>query len=177
MRALRKTMDYFGLSEPQHEDLETYQDEYLEEAPAAPSAKLDAAPVSDFKAASSKPALDNVSDFTEISRPTLAAVEPKKTASSTHKEMARIITIHPSCFEDAPEIGKALRDNVPVIVNLSDMHQAEQRRMVDFCAGVIFAINGKIDRISHMVFLLSPASVEVVEEEGYKAEPARRRHY
>ena len=49
----------------------------------------------------------------------------------------------------------------PVIVNLTHMGEADARRMVDFSAGLVFGLNGAIERVTPRVFLLTPASVEI----------------
>lgn len=81
-------------------------------------------------------------------------------------EIARIATIHPRSYNDAKTIGEAYRDGVPVIMNLSDMGDADAKRLVDFSAGLVFGLRGSIERVTSKVFLLSPMNVEVTEEGG-----------
>ncbi len=50
-------------------------------------------------------------------------------------------------------------------MNLSDMDDADAKRLVDFSAGLIFGLHGAIERVTNKVFLLSPAHVEVTAEE------------
>jgi cell division inhibitor SepF len=78
---------------------------------------------------------------------------------------AQIVTLHPVSFEDARVIGEKFRDGVPVIMNLTEMEIADARRLVDFAAGLAFALRGSIDPISKKVFMLSPAGVNVTAEE------------
>jgi cell division inhibitor SepF len=80
---------------------------------------------------------------------------------SSEDTMQRITTIHPRSYNDAKSIGESFRDGVPVIVNLSDMQDGDAKRMVDFCAGLVFGLRGSIERITGKVFLLSPEFVEV----------------
>ena len=40
-----------------------------------------------------------------------------------------------------------------------------QRRMIDFCSGVTYALGGSMDKVADQVFLLTPSNVEVSEEE------------
>ena len=77
----------------------------------------------------------------------------------------RITTIHPRTYNEAKTIGEAFRDGVPVIMNLTDMEDADAKRLVDFAAGLIFGLHGSIERVTSKVFLLSPAHVEVAAEE------------
>jgi cell division inhibitor SepF len=81
--------------------------------------------------------------------------------SAPEESMQRITTIHPRSYNDAKSIGESFRDGVPVIVNLSDMQDTDAKRMVDFCAGLIFGLRGDIERITGKVFLLTPEFVEV----------------
>lgn len=76
-------------------------------------------------------------------------------------DISRIVTIHPDNYSDARKVGEAFRENVPVIMNLSHMNDADAKRMVDFSSGLIFGLRGSIERITNRVFLLSPAYIEV----------------
>ena len=50
-------------------------------------------------------------------------------------------------------------------MNLSEMQDADAKRLVDFAAGLIFGTHGDIERISQKVFLLSPANVTIAAED------------
>lgn len=76
-------------------------------------------------------------------------------------ELSRIVTVHPSTYNEAREIGEAFREGIPVILNLTAMSEPEAKRMVDFSAGLVFGLHGGIERVTNRVFLLSPASVHV----------------
>ena len=80
-------------------------------------------------------------------------------------DLYRITTLHPRSYNDARRIGEEFRDGVPVIMNLSDMDDAEAKRLVDFAAGLAFALRGSFDKVATKVFLLSPADIDVSAEE------------
>ncbi|QPK94432.1 cell division protein SepF [Actinomyces sp. zg-332] len=80
-------------------------------------------------------------------------------------DISRIVTIHPNNYADARKVGEAFRENVPVIMNLSHMNDADAKRMVDFSSGLIFGLRGSIERITNRVFLLSPAYIEISRSE------------
>ena len=80
-------------------------------------------------------------------------------------ELNRITTIHPRNYNEAKTIGEAFRSGIPVIINLTDMEDADAKRLVDFAAGLVFATRGTIERITNKVFLLSPPNVSVAAEE------------
>ena len=80
-------------------------------------------------------------------------------------DLGRIITVHPRAFNEARTIGEHFRDGVPVIMNLTDMEDADARRLIDFGAGLICGLRGTIERVTSKVFLLSPNNVNVTAED------------
>lgn len=83
-------------------------------------------------------------------------------------DLERIITVHPRTYNEARTIGEYFRDGVPVIMNLSEMEDADAKRLVDFASGLIFGLRGTIERVTSKVFLLSPANVNVTLEDREK---------
>jgi len=71
----------------------------------------------------------------------------------------------PSEFADAQEIADRFRSGQPVIVNLQVSDRELMRRMIDFCSGVAYALNGKMERVADKVFLVTPSNVKVSAEE------------
>jgi cell division inhibitor SepF len=80
--------------------------------------------------------------------------------------LTRITTIHPRTYNEAKAIGESFREGTPVIMNLTEMDDADAKRLVDFAAGLVFGLHGAIERVTAKVFLLSPAHVEVTAEES-----------
>ena len=153
--ALRKTMLYLGLADDRGEH-DQYVDEYDEpEATVGQDYEAEVTPLR------REPAPE---------RPVAAAPAPRHDG-----EVRRITTIHPRSYNDARKIGEAFREGTPVIMNLTDMDDADAKRLVDFSAGLIFGLHGAIERVTSKVFLLSPAHVEVAgEAAGPAAEPPTR---
>lgn len=85
-------------------------------------------------------------------------------------ELRRITTIHPRSYNDAKVIGESFRESIPVIMNLTDMDVAEAKRLVDFSSGLTFALNGSIERVTEQVFLLTPATLEVLDSSDLDSE-------
>lgn len=96
----------------------------------------------------------------ERRRPVAAvAVEPEVA------DISRIVSVRPRSYNEARAIGENFRDGIPVIMNLSDMESGEDKRLVDFAAGLIFGLRGNIERVSSQVFLLCPANLVVGPED------------
>ncbi|NTW39485.1 MAG: cell division protein SepF [Cellulomonadaceae bacterium] len=140
--ALRKTMLYLGLAEDDRGHAEEYVDEYDE---------VEVADAHEYEA-----------EVTPLHRTTSRAVSVQRAPAP---ELRRITTVHPRSYNDARVIGEAFRSGTPVIMNLSEMTDADAKRLVDFSAGLIFGLHGAIERVTSKVFLLSPEHVEITGEE------------
>jgi cell division inhibitor SepF len=77
----------------------------------------------------------------------------------------RITTLHPRTYNEARTIGERFREGMPVIMNLTEMDDADAKRLVDFAAGLSFGLRGSIERVTAKVFLLSPQNVDVTAED------------
>lgn len=81
-----------------------------------------------------------------------------------------IISLQPRSYSEARQVGEAFRAGNPVIINLDDMEESERKRLVDFASGLVFGHHGRIERVSLKVFLLSPANVNVSNEDRTSAQ-------
>ncbi len=154
--ALRKTMLYLGLADDQGQ-----QDEYVDEYGDDFGDEYVEAPVREREREVDYPA-----EVTPLRRPPLREVAPSS-------DLRRITTIHPRSYNDARLIGEAFRGGTPVIMNLSDMDDADAKRLVDFSAGLIFGLHGAIERVTNKVFLLSPEHVEITGEDDVDGPEAK----
>jgi cell division inhibitor SepF len=103
-------------------------------------------------------AVDAVSSA-PVSAPVSAARVGIPTPMQT--ELSRIVTLEPTSYNQARRIGEEFRNGVPVIMNVTNMDDSDAKRLVDFAAGLVFALHGTIERVTSKVFLLSPANVDV----------------
>ncbi|MFF0817053.1 cell division protein SepF [Rhodococcus sp. NPDC003318] len=79
--------------------------------------------------------------------------------------LSKITTLRPRDYGEARIIGERFRDGTPVIMDLVEMSNADAKRLVDFAAGLAFALRGSFDKVATKVFLLSPADIDVSAEE------------
>jgi cell division inhibitor SepF len=94
-----------------------------------------------------------------------APARPRQQPAEEAHPLARITTLHPRTYNEARTIGEHYRDGIPVIMNLTEMADADAKRLVDFAAGLAFALRGSIDKITTKVFLISPPNVDVTAED------------
>ncbi|RZS82906.1 cell division inhibitor SepF [Motilibacter rhizosphaerae] len=172
---MRKMAVYLGLVEDDAEHYEDYQDyaEDYDDAPAPVPARAAARPVREVDEPAPAPRREpsrlgadlrkgSTALGTEGSLATVHRAAPEPAAAYG---LDRITTIHPRSYNDAKQIGESFRSGTPVIMNLTDMDDADAKRLVDFAAGLIFGLRGTIERVTSKVFLLSPANVSVTAEE------------
>lgn len=72
----------------------------------------------------------------------------------------RVQVVSPTEFADAQEIGDKLRAHQPVIVNLQLADRDLGRRMIDFCSGLTYALDGHMEKVTDQVFLIEPLGPE-----------------
>lgn len=77
----------------------------------------------------------------------------------------RVSVVEPSSFNDAQSLADRFKRQQPVILNLQNIDGDLSRRMVDFCSGLTYAMDGQIQTVANRVFLLTPRNVEVSAEE------------
>ncbi|MGE5409278.1 MAG: cell division protein SepF [Syntrophothermus sp.] len=71
----------------------------------------------------------------------------------------------PRNFNDAQQVADQFKRSVPVILNLQTADHDLSKRMIDFCSGLTYALDGGMQRIAEKMFLLTPRNVEVSAEE------------
>lgn len=95
------------------------------------------------------------------------AMDPRRMAQMFEEgsPLSKITTLRPKDYNEARTIGERFRDGQPVIMDLVSMDNADAKRLVDFAAGLAFALRGSFDKVATKVFLLAPADVDVTAEE------------
>lgn len=180
--ALKKTMIYLGLADgddqyemdqhdqerPARESREVRSHERAPEPRAEREQPLEADRVertAGSRAVSSRPIADE--------REYRAPVTPIKRAAQGREDSAavrQITTVHPRSYNDAKLIGESFRSGIPVIMNVTDMGEADAKRLVDFSAGLVFGLHGSIERVTNKVFLLTPVNVQVIGDDAAPGE-------
>src|SRR5436190_7809749 len=151
--AMRKMAVYLGLVE----DEDDHYDEL--EAEQQPEPTLVRRYAADDPRVEQRPSV--------VRRAPRAADSPRAaaTAVAPARPSYRITTVQPRTYNEARQIGEYFREDVPVIMNLTEMDDHDAKRLVDFAAGLIFGLRGSIERVTNKVFLLSPRDAELTEED------------
>ncbi len=90
---------------------------------------------------------------------------PKVTPMRQTKKMPgtgmEVCVIKPTTVEDAREITETLLANRTVVLNLEGLDVDIAQRIIDFTSGSCFAMSGNLQKISHYIFIITPASVDI----------------
>lgn len=155
MGVMDKFLNYMKLND---EDDEYYDDDYLDdEEDVEPAPRKSAA----------KAVKETDADASYAERPAKKAVQPKVTPirQNVTRKMPgngmEVCVIKPSTVEDAREITETLLANRTVVLNLEGLDVDVAQRIIDFTSGSCFAISGNLQKISHYIFIITPASVDI----------------
>jgi cell division inhibitor SepF len=169
---LKKTMVYLGLLDDEYDEYDDYDDRSrgfaaVSARPDPRSHEIDEpeerpapAPVGRIRTLPREGTAAPQVQSTVTARPTSPSVRPMAPGDA-----AKVQVVAPTRFGDAKEIADYLKSNRPVIVNLQVADRDLQRRMIDFCSGVTYALSGEMEKVADEVFLLAPTNVKVSEEE------------
>lgn len=75
-----------------------------------------------------------------------------------------IVVLHPTSYRESRVVGEHLRDGDVVVLELLGMPDDELHRLVDFASGLIFGLQGTIDRVTPYVLVLCPPGVVAIDD-------------
>ena len=100
--------------------------------------------------------------------------EVTETVKSSTKESYRnkTILVEPRAFSEAQQIADYLKARNQVVVNFKRVTSDVSKRIMDFLNGIIYAIDGKMEKLGPGIVLCAPKGFEIEgnisEEEGKK---------
>ncbi|MBD5542498.1 MAG: cell division protein SepF [Lachnospiraceae bacterium] len=92
---------------------------------------------------------------------TTPKVTPMRQPRRMGSDGMEVCVIKPTTVEDAREITETLLANRTVVLNLEGLDVDIAQRIIDFTSGSCFAIGGNLQKISHYIFIITPASVDI----------------
>ena len=72
-----------------------------------------------------------------------------------------VCIIKPTSVNDAREVTDTLLANSTVVLNLEGLDVEIAQRIIDFTSGSCYAVHGNVMKISHYIFVITPANVDV----------------
>jgi cell division inhibitor SepF len=142
----RKTLSFFGLAD--EEEIEVDEDERppLRERSEIPEKKM------------------SVTERVTAKKPPRKKVSLISSARDSKKN--RVFVAEPREFEEIQVIADNFKNDIPVIVNLQRVESEVSKRIIDFCSGLTYALEGDIKKVADRVFLIIPSNIEVNTREN-----------
>lgn len=79
-----------------------------------------------------------------------------------HNNTSMKIMVHePLSYEEAPEIVEDLKSRKVVIINFEQLDAGLKRQIFDFINGALYALEGKIQKVTKDIFILATNNVEI----------------
>lgn len=131
MSSVKKFKEFFGLAPFEGEEDAYYADDHRYAEPAA----YDAAPAAERSYGYAAPA--------------------------SRAYNANIVPVTVASYKEATLIGDPFRDGDAVVFDMGDMPSDDARRIIDFAAGLCFALRGQMKKIDSRVFAMIPENADV----------------
>ncbi len=166
-----KALVYFGLAEdhdygPEYEEdfePETGSEEVFEGRRERDQSSVRRLPTS------RRARRDEIDDIFADDEPIAASrtrtLRPVDNGGSEGSSDIQVHLVIPRNFNDAQQVADQFKRQVPVILNLQTADHELSKRMIDFCSGLTYALDGGMQRIAEKMFLLTPRNVDVSAEE------------
>jgi len=108
-------------------------------------------------------------------RQTQQSAQSRATSGINSSMALEMKVIKPERFEAVTQIGDHLLARRTVVLNLEDTNKETVRRIIDFCSGVAFAIEGQIKRVANSTYIITPKNVDVSGDQPERDEPKSQR--
>lgn len=90
---------------------------------------------------------------------------PGREVSVRHDgENARVVLVEPIRFEESQRIADNLLEHRAVVINIESCDTDIAAKIIDFIGGVVYAIDGTIQKVSQGIILAAPQNIDIASE-------------
>lgn len=90
--------------------------------------------------------------------------QPRRVIPVKRSEGLEVALVKPTVFDDAKEIVDDLLAGKAVVLNVEGINTEVAQRIIDFTSGATYSMNGKLQKISNYIFIITPANVNLSGE-------------
>lgn len=87
--------------------------------------------------------------------------QKQTTRINKENDMANINIIEPRVYGEVEAMAAILLEHKAIIVNFRRMDKAQAARVIDYLAGIIFAVRGSVQKLSNDIFLFAPENFTI----------------
>ena len=88
-------------------------------------------------------------------------MQSKVIPMSSSLSSSKMVITQPTCYDEVEGIGDYLKTKRSIIINLENVSKEDARRILDFLSGATFMVDGTIQRVSNLIYLITPKNVEI----------------
>lgn len=88
----------------------------------------------------------------------------RETASHQDNTNARVVLVEPVRFEESQGIADNLLEQRAVVINIESCDTDVAAKIIDFVGGVVYAIDGTIQKVSQGIILAAPHNIDIASE-------------
>jgi len=77
----------------------------------------------------------------------------------------QVHVVEPRIFDDAQDFADRFKGGVPVILNLRLTEPKHAPKILQFASGLVYGLNGRMQKVGEQVYLLTPFNMEVSADE------------
>lgn len=162
MGVMDKFLNYMKLNG--EDDEEYYDDDYLDDEemePAPAPRRVPASKARDMDEYEEERMSPSSTRRLSSSSSKITPIKQNTSRRSVSGSGMEVCVIKPTSVEDAREITETLLANRTVVLNLEGLDVDIAQRIIDFTSGSCYAISGNLQKISHYIFIITPASVDI----------------
>ncbi len=161
-----RTLVYLGLKEEPEEGYDDLPQRFDDAGTEEPHRRFDPAGDPDLDTARRPAARDAGHEPAANGREN---VRPLRVADADNVRpigaAVRLAVVEIGRFEDVEEVGSRYRTGQPVLFDVRGADAAVARRVVDFVAGLTYALRGRMSKVGGRAFLLVPDGVTLPSDE------------
>ncbi|MBO8142354.1 MAG: cell division protein SepF [Firmicutes bacterium] len=80
---------------------------------------------------------------------------------SPEAQALSVVVQKPTRFDEVQAVVNCLKDRRPVILSVEAVQKDVAQRLVDFVSGAVYALEGRMHRLSESLFLFTPSNVGI----------------
>lgn len=125
----------------------------------------------EYKKSSRKTPKRSFSDIEKNSQYSSTNLQTKVIPMNSSVSSSKMVITQPTCYDEVEGMGEYLKGKKSVIINLENVSKEDARRILDFLSGAAFMVDGTIQRVSNLIYLITPKNVEIqndLERNQYK---------
>lgn len=95
--------------------------------------------------------------------------EPSYREPEIKQYSSTVVPVTVRSYNDATLVGNPFRDGDAVVMDIAEMSREDAKRIIDFAAGLCFALRGKMEKLDSGIFAVVPAENQATSSDLRRA--------